>query len=261
MHAEYVSNSLPCTSISAGSLVLTSNVVSVIGITAKHVILTLLLSGDPNTLNEVPRKSFAASNVTTVAESSNPLSLRSPSIRTPSISQMIREPITVQLNIANPLSETFTDRGWVTIPVVCEIHTIVFCMGFNHFIVTYSLFVILLSRLLLKEDEAIYIKIGYRVQYWWTSSRTVTRATSSRDKINVLLPSCTSTSWSQTTPSAPTGHRRRRAQITRMLAVSTRQAWCEAGACLSDSRSDCHPDIWYFSMTELLNLELPTSRW
>ena len=102
---------LPCTSISAGSLLLTSFLKGVIGIIATHVILTLLLSGDPNTLSEVPRKSCAKFNVNVGAESSNPLPLRSPLIRTPSISQVIKEAMAVQSNIANPLSETFIDCG------------------------------------------------------------------------------------------------------------------------------------------------------
>ena len=101
---------LPCTSISAGSLVLTSVVKGVNGIIATHVILTLLLSGDPNTLSEVLRKSCVKFNVNVGVESSNPLPLRSLSIKTPSISQKI-EPMAVQLNIANPFSETFIDCG------------------------------------------------------------------------------------------------------------------------------------------------------
>ena len=57
-------------------------------------------------------------NVNVGAVSSNSLPLRSPSlIRTPSISQVIREAMAVQLNVANPLREIFVDCGGVTTPV------------------------------------------------------------------------------------------------------------------------------------------------
>ena len=111
---------LPCTSISAGSLVLTSFVGSVTGIIATQVILTLLLSGDPNTLSEVPCKYCVKFMSLQMLNHQNPLSLMPPSIRTPSISQVIIEAMAVQLNIANPLSETFIDCGGVTSPVICE---------------------------------------------------------------------------------------------------------------------------------------------
>ena len=149
---------LPCTSTNTGSLVSTSFIKCIIGITARHVTDIVALRWFQHSQWSILCKSYQC---------------RCWIMHHQSEHQVIRVAMAVQLNIASPLSETFIDCGMVSDNSCHVWNYMLILYGYISIIVTYLLFVILLYWLLLQENEVI-IQVEYRVQYWWTSSQTHT---------------------------------------------------------------------------------------